>query len=77
MDIRELRAELGLSLQDLAERVGLASKGQMAFIIDTGRCSVPVALKIEELSKGRIPASSLNPDVGLVERARGLGEEAA
>lgn len=78
MKISELRAELGLSLEAFAKAVGLSSKGY-ASDLEQGNatCSVRVALQIESLSGGRIPASSLNADVALVEGARGMGEGAA
>lgn len=34
--------------------------------------SVRVALEIEKLSAGRLPAASLNDDVALIEKFRGL-----
>lgn len=77
MDIAELRSEMGLSLEAFAERLGLKSKAYAHEIESTGKCTVRIALKIEELSEGRIAAASLNPDVGLVEAARGVGEAAA
>jgi len=70
MQIADLRKELGLSLTDFAERVGLSSKGY-ASQLERGEvtCSVKIALEIERLSNGRIAASGLNPDVALVEEA--------
>jgi len=68
MQIADLRAELGLTLEQMAARVGLASKGQLSLIErGDGRCSIKVALAIEALSAGRISAASLNSDVALVE----------
>jgi transcriptional regulator with XRE-family HTH domain len=67
-----LRKELGLTLDEMAARLELSSKGYVSDIERTNRCSVKVALAIEELSGGRIAASSLNPDIGLVEQSRGL-----
>lgn len=78
MTILELRSELGLSLEAFAKAVGLSSKGYAhALEQGTETCSVRVALEIERLSGGRIPARSLNADVALVETARGVGEGAA
>jgi DNA-binding XRE family transcriptional regulator len=74
--ITELRAELGLTLEAFAERVGLSSKGYASELERGGRCSVKVALEIEKLSGGRIPAASLNPDVALVEAARRVTADA-
>lgn len=70
MNIRELRAELGMSLEAFANAVGLKSKGQMLMIERGLKPSVRVALGIEKLSGGRIKASSLNEAVALVEAAR-------
>lgn len=61
--IADLRAELGLSLEQFAERVGLQSRGRMSVIEREGRCSLDVALAIEALSGGRIDAGALNEDV--------------
>jgi transcriptional regulator with XRE-family HTH domain len=71
--IAKLRKDLGLSQEQFAKRLGLSSKGHISQL-ERGdvTCSVETALKIEGLSEGRVPASSLNPDVALVERARGF-----
>ena len=74
--IARLRAELGLSLEQMAERVGLQSRGRMSVIEREGRCSLDVALAIETLSGGRIDAGDLNEDVraarhGLLNSAKG------
>jgi DNA-binding XRE family transcriptional regulator len=63
LSIAELRAELGLSLEQFAERVGLQSRGRMSVIEREGRCPLGVALRIETLSEGRIDAADLNEDV--------------
>lgn len=67
MDIATLRAELGLSLEEFAARVGLASRGRMSVIERENRCSLDVALKIEALSDAgegpRIDAAKLCEDV--------------
>ncbi len=71
MTISELRKELGLTLGEFAARLSLSSKGH-AHDLEAGRYrpSVRVALEIEAMSGGRIPAGSINPDVALVEAAR-------
>lgn len=73
MDVLTLRQELGLSQVEFAARIGLTSKGHMSEI-ERGKAqpSVRVALEIEKLSEGRLPAASLNDDVALVEKFRGL-----
>lgn len=67
MTISELRKELGLTLGEFAARLSLSSKGH-AHDLETGRYrpSVRVALEIEAMSGGRIPAGAINPDVALV-----------
>ena len=72
MTVAELRKTLGLSQEEFAARVGLSSKSYVSEIEAGARCSVRVALEIERLSEGQIAAASLNPDVGLVEQARGI-----
>lgn len=63
LTISDLRAELGLTLSQMAERLGLASKGQVSEIERNHRCSLAVALRIEELANGRIDAADLSEDV--------------
>lgn len=73
--IADLRAELGLSLEQFAERVGLQSRGRMSVIEREGRCSLDVALQIEALAEGRIDAADLNEDVKAARH--GLGDTSA
>ena len=61
--IRDLRQELGLSLEAFAQRVGLQSKSTVFDMERDNRCSLNVALAIEKLSNGRIDAAVLNADV--------------
>ena len=68
MEIAALRKELGLSQEAFAVRVGLKSKGHVSTLERTGAASLRVAIEIDKLSGGRIPAGSLNPDVALVQR---------
>ena len=73
MTIAQLRSDLGLTFAQFAARLGLASKGQAHALEHGGeRPSVRVALELERLSGGRIRAADLNPDVALVEQARGI-----
>jgi DNA-binding XRE family transcriptional regulator len=64
--IASLRKELGLTLDELAEQLGISSKGYLSQIergvID---CSLSIALRIEEFSGGRIDAASLSRDVSM------------
>lgn len=74
--IAALRTELGLTLQELGERIGL-SKSQMHEVEQSNRASVRVAVAIEELSGGRIDAAGLNEDVRLSRHGGGLSADAA
>ena len=64
------RKQQGLSLEQAAARFGLASKGYLSEIERGARCSVAVALAIEENTGGVIKAASLNPDIALIDKAR-------
>lgn len=62
-----LRREMGLSQTQFGAEIGLSSKSKVSEIESSGRASLPVALKIEELSAvggaPRIDAALLNDDV--------------
>lgn len=62
--IRALRTELDLTVAQMAERLGLSSKGGLS-MIENGKAPIsqPVALAIEALSGGRIDAAELNAEV--------------
>lgn len=77
MDITSLRKELGLSQEAFAARVGLKSKGHVSDLERSGGTSVRVALEIERLSGGRIPAGSLSTDVALVDAFRNTANDNA
>jgi len=70
MDIKTLRTEMGLSQEGFATLLGLKSKGHVCDLERTGKASVRVALEIEALSAGAIPADRLNADVALVRSER-------
>ncbi|MFC0684649.1 helix-turn-helix domain-containing protein [Novosphingobium clariflavum] len=63
MTIADLRKDLGLSLEAFAQLIGLQSRGRMSVIERENRCSLSVALKIEELSEGRLDAGELSDEV--------------
>ena len=63
LTIAGLRRELALSQQEFAELIGLSSKGNVSILERGGPCSLAVALRLEELSGGRIDAAGLNQDV--------------
>ena len=67
--IRRLRERLGYNQVEFGALLGIASKGHVSELERTGKCSVPVALKLEELSDGQLNAAELNPDVALVRSA--------
>jgi predicted transcriptional regulator len=74
MNIADLRSEMGLSLEAFAAQIGLQSRGRMSVIERENRCSLDVALKIEDLSGGRVDAADLSEDVraarhGLIDAA--------
>lgn len=64
MTIAGLREELGLTQLEFGERIGLASKAQVS-LVERGLapCSLRVALRIEQLSGGRIDAGELSEEV--------------
>jgi transcriptional regulator with XRE-family HTH domain len=68
LTIAGLRKELGQSLEEFAQTLGLKSKGSASEIETTGRTSLRVALTLETLSEGRIDAAELNDDVALARR---------
>lgn len=67
--IADLRREREETLEQFAVALDLASKGQASEIERTQRCSLRVALTIEELSGRRIDAATLNDDVASARRA--------
>jgi DNA-binding transcriptional regulator YdaS (Cro superfamily) len=69
MKVAELRKSLDLSQEAFAAKLGLSSKSYVCELESTGKCSVRIALEVERLSEGKIPAESLNPDVALVRQA--------
>ena len=71
LTIRNLRIELGLTLEAFARLVGVSGRGQMSDI-ERGRegCAVRVALAIEEVSGGRIDAAQLNSVVAVARGAK-------
>ena len=71
LTIADLRAEMGLTLEEFGKRIGLASKGGVSAIEASNRCSLRVALSIESLSGGRIDAGAINEDVKAAREAVG------
>lgn len=64
--IRQLRERLGLNQVDFGAQLGLSSKGHVSELERTGKCSVRIALKLEELSDGALDAADLSSDVAMV-----------
>ena len=78
MTITDLRKELGLTLEAFATLLGLKSKGHVCQLEAGDRSpSVAIALKLEELSGGRMLASELNADVAKVRNADSHPQAAA
>lgn len=62
MQLAEFRAAEGISLEDLARRIGIRSKSYLSEVERGRPASLKVALKIERISDGRVTAASLCPD---------------
>jgi transcriptional regulator with XRE-family HTH domain len=69
-ELTKWRSSKGWTLDEAASQFGIKSKGYLSEIERGGRCSVAVALEIERVTEGAIPASSLNPDIALIDKAR-------
>jgi transcriptional regulator with XRE-family HTH domain len=76
--IAALRRERGESLAEFAAAIGCSSKGRMSEI-ERGRArpTVAQALRLEELSGGRIDAGALNADVRAARHGRKINPCAA
>jgi DNA-binding XRE family transcriptional regulator len=72
LTITEFRTELSMTMSEFAAAIGLASKANVSVIERDNRCGLKVALRIEELSGGRVDAAIINEDVALA-RAACLG----
>ncbi len=68
--LAQWRAARDWTLDEAASAFGIKSKGYLSEIERGGRCSVAIALEIERVTGGEICASTLNPDVALVDKAR-------
>lgn len=69
MELVSYRKKLGLSQEACARALGVTSKGYISDI-ETGakKASLRLALRIEQWSKGEVPASSVNSIVaGLID----------
>lgn len=74
--IADLRAELGLTQTEFALELGLSAGGKPTVSLwETGarEVSFEAALKIEQLSGGRIDAASLNAQVARARASAGKG----
>lgn len=69
--IASLRRALGMTLVQMGQACGI-SKSQMHEVERTGRASLPVALRLEQLSGGRIDAAALNDDVRAARHAQNI-----
>lgn len=68
MTILEYRNDHGLSLEAFGALIG-RSKATVCAIEQTGRCPAHIALKIEQVTGGKVNASSLNPEIALARAA--------
>ena len=63
MELESFRKSRGLSQAELARELGLRSKGYISDIEGRRqRCSLRLALRIQQWSEGAVPAASLNTD---------------
>lgn len=71
MDLRTLRIERGLSVAQLADILGMSSRGRLSEM-EHKKKPIPVhlALKIEVWSGGAIKAADINNNVAVIDRAR-------
>lgn len=77
LTIADLRAEMGLTQTEFAIKLGLSAGGKPTVSLwETGarEVSFAAALKIEELSDGRIDAATLNAQVALARSSSGTTE---
>lgn len=77
MDLESFRKSRGLTQTELAQRLGLRSKGYVSRI-ETGAaaCPLKLALKIERLSGGEVTAASLCPEAAELFPEAGAGTTA-
>lgn len=61
--IKALREELAMTAAEFANHIGLKSKSRVSEIEHGAPVSARVALRLEEISGGRIDAAVLNDDV--------------
>ena len=63
MDLESYRRSRGLTQEQVAQALGLRSKGYISDIEGRRqRCSLRLALRIQQWSEGAVPAASLNTD---------------
>ena len=74
MDVVSFRKSRGLSQAEFAAALGLRSKSYVSEL-ERGRQKYPLklALKIEQLSDGAVPAASLCPDAAELLAGEGAG----
>jgi transcriptional regulator with XRE-family HTH domain len=67
MTLAEYRLKQGLTLEQLATQLGY-SKSHLCEVEGSNRASLKLALTIETLTNGQVPASSLNDEVATILR---------
>lgn len=66
--VADLRKERGETLEEFARALAIASKGRLSEIERGADCSLPLALKLEAISSGRLDAAALSPAVAAARR---------
>ena len=71
MDLRTYRKSLGLSQEQCARELGVRSKSYICGIETTRRdASLRLALKIEQWSGGKVPASAVSNEAAQIARIK-------
>jgi transcriptional regulator with XRE-family HTH domain len=71
MQIRELRLSLRLSQADFGARVGVLTRGAVSKIESKNMASPLVAIKIADLSGGKIRAEEISPKLAAIAQLKG------
>lgn len=78
MDVKSWRVSEKLSQSRLADHLGLRSRGQVADI-ESGRerASAEIAIKLDRLTRGKVPVHEVRPDLHDVRVVRSDAEAQA
>jgi DNA-binding transcriptional regulator YdaS (Cro superfamily) len=61
--LRTFRMDFDLTLQSLAEAIGISTPTLSRIETGKRRCTAEMALKIEKVTKGRVDRHNLRPDL--------------